>query len=142
MLSLGRFTKNHPGLRRYSLCCPPRPPPCGGSGKGGGRRICPPPDCKPGPIAANPCVPQYHHGKDTWKKYKYIALFICVPLIVVQAFRSFGHELPHKQPCRDYEYMRIRTKKYPWGTGVETFFHNEHVNHLPGECEPPPLDCD
>ncbi|KAL0850256.1 hypothetical protein ABMA28_012101 [Loxostege sticticalis] len=142
MLYCGKFINSRLGVRTYSLCCPPRQPPCGGSGKGGGRRICPPTDCKPKPFAPNPCVPRYHHGKDTWKKYRALAMFVCVPIIIIQAIRAFGQEPHHKEPCRDYEYMRIRTKRYPWGSGNETFFHNDHFNHLPGECEPPPLDCD
>ncbi|KAJ0181143.1 hypothetical protein K1T71_003228 [Dendrolimus kikuchii] len=132
--------------RFYSLCCPPRVPPgqcgCPSQVPGGGRRIVPPADCRPGPIAPNPCVPRFHHGKDTWKKYRNITFFVCFPLIIIQAFHALGHEIPHKGPCRGYEYMRIRTKKYPWGSGNETFFHNEHINHLPGECESPSLDCD
>nr|XP_053601095.1 uncharacterized protein LOC128669897 [Plodia interpunctella] len=132
--------------RKYSLCCPPRKPPgecgCPQQVPGGGRRVVPPQDCRPGPIPPNPCVPIFHHGKDTYKKYKYLALFVCFPLIIIQAMRALGGEPPHKGPCRDYEYMRIRTKKFPWGDGNTTLFHNPHVNHLPGECEPPPLDCD
>ncbi|XP_059049426.1 uncharacterized protein LOC131844531 [Achroia grisella] len=134
------------GSRRYSMCCPPRPPPgqcgCPSQVPGGGRGIVPPANCRPGPIAANPCMPQHYHGKDTWKKYKYIALFVCLPLIIVQGLRVLNNEPHQKDVCRDYEYMRIRTKRFPWGTGEKTFFHNDLVNHLPGDCEPPPLDCD
>ncbi|CAH0405910.1 unnamed protein product [Chilo suppressalis] len=129
-----------------STCCPPPKRPSGRApGKSIGRCIPPVPPkcggCRP-PIAPNPCVPRFHHGKDTWKKYKFVALFICMPIIIAQAFHCLLQDHPHKGPCRDYEYMRLRTKKYPWGTGDETFFHNEKVNHLPGECENAPLDCD
>lgn len=133
-------------VRPYSLCCPPRPPPgqcgCPDPVPGGGRRIVPPTSCRPGPLPPNPCRPVFHHGHDTWKKYKYITLFVCFPAIIVQACRALGNELPHKGECRDYEYMRIRSKRFPWGDGVQSLFHNDHVNHLPGECVPPPLDCD
>lgn len=135
------------GIRQYAHCCRPRPPPpgvkCGCPPKmPGGKGIQPPPDCSPGPIAPNPCVPRFHHGKDTWKIYRNLTFFVMFPLIIVQAIHVFGHEPEDPGPCRDYEYMRIRTKKYPWGDGVKTFFHNEHINKLPGECEPPLLDCD
>lgn len=132
-------------LRWYS--CPPRQPPgqcgCPPQVPGGGRRITPPIDCRPTDIAPNPCVPRFHHGKDTWKKYKYISLFVCFPLILVQLFNvmTSAHHVD-KGECRDYEYMRLRAKKYPWRDGVKTLFHNDEVNHLPGECTPPPLDCD
>ncbi|XP_028038677.1 cytochrome c oxidase subunit 6A2, mitochondrial-like [Bombyx mandarina] len=129
--------------RRYSLCGPPRPSKCGCPPKpGSGKVIVPPADCKPGPICYNPCVPRFHHGKDTWKKYRNFTYFVLLPLIAIQSFNALGHEPPPKGPCRDYEYMRVRTKRFPWGDGVKSFYHNEHVNHLPGECEAPPLDCD
>ncbi|CAH0405909.1 unnamed protein product [Chilo suppressalis] len=128
---------------RYSHCCPPPPRLCGpcGSGQGSGRRI-PSSSCRPGPIPPNPCVPRYHHGKDTWKKYKALALGVGLPIILIMSYNFLGGEPPHKKDCRDFEYMRIRTKRFPWRDGVESLFHNPHVNHLPGECEPPPLDCE
>lgn len=133
-------------VARYSLCCPRRPPPgqcgCEPLVPGGGRRILPPADCGKRPLPYNPCRPRFHHGHDTYKKYKYLFFFLCIPLIFTQAIRALGHEMPPKGPCRDYEYMRIRSKKYPWGDGTKTFFHNDHLNHLPGDCEPPDLDCD
>ncbi|XP_049887311.1 uncharacterized protein LOC126381843 [Pectinophora gossypiella] len=135
-----------PGTRHYALCCPPRLPPgtcgCPSLVPGGGRRIVPPADCRPGPIPYNPCRPIFHEGHDTYKTYKYIFFFFCVPLIITQMFRALSHSPPHKEPCRDYEYMRIRTKKYPWRDGNQTLFHNDHVNNLPEDCEPPLLDCD
>ncbi|KAG6453636.1 hypothetical protein O3G_MSEX008261 [Manduca sexta] len=134
------------GGQHYSLCCPPRHPPgqsdCPPQVPGGGRKIVPPADCRPGPIPPNPCVPRFHHGKDTWKKYRNLTFFLFFPLIIIQAFYAFNHEVPSKTECRDYEYMRIRTKRFPWGDGIKTFFHNDRVNHLPGDCELPPLDCD
>lgn len=129
--------------RGYPTCCSRRPPnQCGCPIPGGGRKIVPPTTCRPGPIPPNPCVPVHHHGKDTWKRYKYIFFLFCLPLIIIQAMRALSHEMPHKGECRDYEYMRLRSKRFPWGQGEKSLFHNDHTNHLPGECVPPPLDCD
>ncbi|KAI8429794.1 hypothetical protein MSG28_000327, partial [Choristoneura fumiferana] len=124
------------GTRRW-YSCPPRQPPgqcgCPPQVPGGGRRITPPVDCRPTNIAPNPCVPRFHHGENTWKKYKYLTLFVCFPLILVQFFNVFTAEHhTHKGECREYEYMRLRAKKYPWRDGVKTLFHNDEVNHLPG----------
>ncbi|VVC92501.1 unnamed protein product [Leptidea sinapis] len=134
-------------VRKYSLCCPPRGPrtPCGCSAPPPprcGHEISPNPSCRPSRIPANPCRPVYHHGKDSWKKYRNITFFVAFPIIIVQMLIVSQHEPPHKGECRDYEYMRLRFKKFPWRDGVQTLFHNDHVNHVPGECTPPPLDCD
>lgn len=130
--------------RLYSLCCPPRKPPpgCGCPPNTPSCGIpCPPKSCRQTVIPPNPCVPRYVHGKDTWKKYKYIS-FLMLGLIAIQTYIVSGHHPPKKGECRDYEYMRLRFKKYPWRDGVKTLFHNDETNHLPGECTPPPLDCD
>lgn len=131
-------------LRQFSQGCPPRPP--------AGQCPCPPPcgpcrpqpppcPTRPGPIAPNPCCPRFHHGTNTWRKYKMIVFFVGFPLIFICGFSLWGHHPPPKGECRDFEYMRIRTKRFPWHE-TKSLFHNDAVNFLPGECEPPPLDCD
>ncbi|XP_011552222.3 uncharacterized protein LOC105383805 [Plutella xylostella] len=134
-------------------CPPPIPPQKPGASCAPDRTVCHAPDpCVPitpappahrGPIPYNPCCPTPHHCNNSWKKYRNLFIFILLPLICIQAYNAFSHDPPAKPPCIDYEYMRRRTKRFPWGDGKESLFHNPHFNYLPGECpEPPPPDCD
>lgn len=130
--------------KNYSYCYSPKP---------GGPCACPTivpsprgrleaPYCGPKPVAYNPCKPMFTTSIES-TKYKLIFFLLCVPLIIAQMFRAFGHEMPPKDECREYEYMRRRTKRFPWGDGNKSLFHNDHANSLPAECKPPPADyCD
>lgn len=128
--------------RCYSMCCPPQQSGGTRQAPGSSEKIVPPTDCRPGPISPNPCFPRNHHGKNTHKKYRNITFFVLFPLIIIQTLHTMEHKPQQKGPCRNYEYMRLRTKRFPWGDGNKSLFHNDNVNHLPGECESPPLDCD
>ncbi|KAI5632543.1 cytochrome c oxidase subunit VIa domain-containing protein [Phthorimaea operculella] len=132
--------------RDYTLCGPPKKKDCGCPPliPGGGRKIAPPSDCTPGPIPTNPCCPVFHHGTDTYKRYKYMFFFFMLPVIIIQYLRTCGDEIPAKKECRNYEFMRRRTKRFPWGDGDKSFFHNDHVNSLSSECsdEVRPPYCD
>ncbi|KAH0999455.1 hypothetical protein HUJ04_005324 [Dendroctonus ponderosae] len=76
--------------------------------------------------------------------YKRIVLFACLPIIAGLSVMNF---LRHKscaeerQPFHKYSYLRIRTKRFPWGDGQKSLFHNPRTNALPDgyeeleECE-------
>ncbi|XP_041974684.1 cytochrome c oxidase subunit 6A1, mitochondrial-like [Aricia agestis] len=88
---------------------------------------------RPQPIPPNPCCVGAPH-KPNAKRFKYLFFFVAVPLIAFQTYMIHGIEKPPKEDCREYEYMLIRTKRFPWGDGVKSLFHSDEYNHLPGEC--------
>merc|ERR1711976_400681 len=73
-------------------------------------------------------------GGAMWKK---LSIFVALPVIVLANINAFapapeGPEDPHAPPpFVAYEYLRIRTKKFPWGDGNHSLFHNSHLNALP-----------
>lgn len=92
---------------------------------------------KAAPIPYNPCCPgPGHKGHGGYQKYK-VAFFTILPIIAIYTLYVMGGDEPHKKPCREYEFMRRRTKRFPWGDGNKSLYHNDHANNLPEECEPP-----
>ncbi|CAG9860745.1 unnamed protein product [Phyllotreta striolata] len=87
------------------------------------------------------------HKPGGHKKYKYAFFLIALPGLVYLTNKVMGKKLseePCRPPFRKYPYLRIRTKRYPWGDGQRTLFHNPKVNPLPdgyedeleeGKCE-------
>lgn len=74
------------------------------------------------------------HGSGQWKMWKRLFFFVALPGVFTCALNTYlehekqGH---HRPPFIPYEYMRKRTKRFPWGDGNHTLFHNPHVNPLP-----------
>merc|ERR1712168_944739 len=74
------------------------------------------------------------HSDSGWTKWRTAFFLVAIPSIVAVHFSAFVFVDPeeHKRPeFRPYEYMRVRTKKFPWGDGNHGLFHNPHVNALP-----------
>jgi len=74
-----------------------------------------------------------------WKRWRSITFFVAIPAILAghfAAFRPYFAPLPGEDPHArpdfvKYEYLRIRSKKFPWGDGNHSLFHNKHANALP-----------
>lgn len=64
--------------------------------------------------------------------YGKIFLFGSLPGII--GLQYFCYLQPHEErpEYKDYDHLRIRRVKYPWGDGVKTLFHNPKRNALPG----------
>ncbi|KAJ3644667.1 hypothetical protein Zmor_022378 [Zophobas morio] len=69
-----------------------------------------------------------------FKIWKNISLFLALPAIGLCAVNCYlahvneGHERP---PFVKYDYLRLRSKRFPWGDGNHSLFHNPHTNALP-----------
>ncbi|CAG7835215.1 unnamed protein product [Allacma fusca] len=72
--------------------------------------------------------------------WKGITYFVCLPTIVVLTVKTFMPDPNVNEECKThherpkfvpYEYMRVRTKRFPWGDGNHSFFHNPKLNALP-----------
>merc|ERR1712107_128369 len=59
------------------------------------------------------------HGPDGYKRWRTMTYVICFPAVALATFVNFGptatHE--HRPEFKPYEYMRVRSKAFPWGDG-------------------------
>ena len=88
----------------------------------------------------NKDVAAHGHGDDGWKMWRNLTLFVAFPVIILANINAFlppadGHEVKVRPDFVPYEYLRIRTKKFPWGDGTKSLIHNPHVNALPNGYE-------
>jgi len=68
--------------------------------------------------------------------WKLLSFFVAIPGVgacfVNAQLKEKEHWAHYEQPeFKPYSHLRMRTKKFPWGDGNKTLFHNAHVNALP-----------
>lgn len=70
-------------------------------------------------------------GYKLWRNLSFFFAFPVIGLAMVNVYLDHQKH-PHERPeFIKYEYLRIRTKRFPWGDGNHSLFHNPHVNALP-----------
>lgn len=74
-----------------------------------------------------------------WKK---VFLYVACPAILLSAVNTYFLEMEHYEHWHrpefvPYEYLRIRTRRMPWGDGNKSLFHNPKTNPLPDGWEEP-----
>ncbi|KAK2898810.1 hypothetical protein QQF64_031868 [Cirrhinus molitorella] len=74
------------------------------------------------------------HGEQAAKTWKILSFVVALPGVAVCMLNTYlriqqhSHEQPEFVP---YSHLRIRSKRFPWGDGNKSLFHNSHVNALP-----------
>jgi len=76
---------------------------------------------------------QHEGGLRLWKILSFTVAVPGVLLCYVNAMaKEKEHYEHHTRPdFVPYEHLRRRTKKFPWGDGNHSLFHNHKVNPLP-----------
>ncbi|KAJ4439211.1 cytochrome c oxidase subunit 6A, mitochondrial [Periplaneta americana] len=78
-----------------------------------------------------PSAGDHSGGHKLWKN---LSLFVALPGVGVCMVNAYlKHQEEHHDPPEfvPYEHLRVRNKRFPWGDGNHSLFHNSHTNPLP-----------
>ncbi|CRL00170.1 CLUMA_CG013445, isoform A [Clunio marinus] len=70
-------------------------------------------------------------GYKLWKRLSFFVAMPAVGLCMLNTYLEHQKMTVHRPEFVKYEYLRIRNKRFPWGDGNKSLFHNPHVNALP-----------
>ncbi|KAH8416206.1 hypothetical protein KR222_011063, partial [Zaprionus bogoriensis] len=71
-------------------------------------------------------------GSLLWKRVTFLVATPAIGLCMINAYRSHDdrHQAQSRQPYVKYEYLRRHNKRFPWGDGERSLFHNPSANPL------------
>lgn len=80
-----------------------------------------------------------HQAVGLTNTWRYISLFVALPMCVITAYNGYLKEQEHDHHIREhgrpefhaYSHLRIRTKPFPWSDGNHSLIHNPATNPLP-----------
>ncbi|NP_001291041.1 cytochrome c oxidase subunit 6A, mitochondrial [Esox lucius] len=76
------------------------------------------------------------HGEKAARTWKILSFVVALPGVAVCMLNMYlkmhEHAAHHVEPeFVPYSHLRIRSKRFPWGDGNKSLFHNPEVNPLP-----------
>ena len=75
---------------------------------------------------------EHSGGHKVWKRLTFFVGMPAVGLCMLNAYLK--HQEEHHQPRPEfvkYDYLCRREKRFPWGDGTKSLFHNPKTNPLP-----------
>merc|ERR1712168_1294721 len=70
-----------------------------------------------------------HQATRTWKILTFVVALPGVAVCMLNMFLKMQHHSHHDQPeFVPYSHLRIRSKRFPWGDGNKSLFHNPELN--------------
>nr|XP_022900316.1 cytochrome c oxidase subunit 6A2, mitochondrial-like [Onthophagus taurus] len=67
-----------------------------------------------------------------FKMWRSLSFFVAFPAIALCGVNCYiTHEHLDAPEFVKYDHLRLRSKRFPWGDGQKSLFHNPHTNALP-----------